>query len=71
MTQKQRILEALKAGPVCGTTFLGWYMPRYSARILELRSEGYEITTRRCQMHDHENPQTIFELAEIDQLSLL
>lgn len=69
-SQKQRILNALKLGPVCGTQFLDWHMPRYAARIYELRTEGHYITTRTCQLHRHESPQIVYELAEADQLSL-
>jgi hypothetical protein len=69
-SQKQRILGALKLGPVCGTTLLGWSMPRYAARIYELRAEGHEITSRPCQLHHHESPQIVYELAELDQLRL-
>jgi hypothetical protein len=58
-------------GPVCGTVMLRWYIPRYAARIHELRAEGYEITSRTCKLHIHESPQTVYELVESDQLSLL
>ena len=50
MTQRERILTALRANPAGVTsTFLDQHMPRYSARILELRSEGWQITTRRVR----------------------
>lgn len=70
MNQRDRILAALKLEPRCGTTFLNWRIPRYSARIGELRAEGYEITTRPCTLHEHETRQTVFELVEADQLRL-
>jgi len=70
MNQKQRILAALKMGPVCGTVMLGWHIPRYSARILELRDEGYEIIRRPCRLHYHDSQQYVYELAESDQLRL-
>jgi len=70
MSQKQRVLNALKMQPVCGTSFLDWHIPRYAARIWELRAEGYEIASRPCRLHSHESPQTVYELAESDQLRL-
>jgi len=70
MSQKERILNALKMGPQCGTSFLEWHMPRYAARIHELRAEGWTISTRTCRLHSHESPQTVYELEQADQLSL-
>lgn len=69
-SQKQRILNLLKLGPVCGTDFLRYNMPRGAARINELRNEGHIITTRPCQLHEHETHQVVYELAsdEMDQL---
>lgn len=65
--QRDRVLGALKLGPTCGTTFLEWRIPRYGARVYELRQEGYEIVSRPCRMHRHENPQIVYELTEMDQ----
>jgi len=70
MSQKQRILDALKLEPRCGTTFLDWHMPRYSARVYELRAEGHDIITRPCQLHRHDSPQMVYELVDSDQMSL-
>jgi hypothetical protein len=70
MTQRDRVLRALRMGPVCGTDFLSWHIPRYAARILELRREGHVITTRRCQHHAHDSRQTVYELIGADQLEL-
>lgn len=70
MSQRDRVLLMLKAGPVCGTDFLRAYIPRYSARILELRQQGHVIIDRPCRFHDHESRQTIYELAMSDQLRL-
>jgi hypothetical protein len=70
MNQRDRVLGALKMGPVCGTTFLASYIPRYAARILELRKEGYQIITRPCQLHAHDSRQTVYELIGADQLAL-
>ena len=62
LTQRQRILTALRSGPVCGTTFLRWGIPRYAARIYELRQEGYEITKEVCRLHDHRSRQWMWRL---------
>lgn len=72
MNQRERVLMMLKAGPVCGTDFLRVYVPRYSARILELRQQGFLIESRPCKntWHGHETAQTVYELVEIDQLRL-
>lgn len=72
MNQRERVLMMLKAGPVCGTDFLRVYVPRYSARILELRQQGFLIESRPCrsQSHGHQSPQTVFELAHADQMRL-
>lgn len=69
-TQKQRIMGALKMQPTCGTTFLSWHMPRYAARIYELRTEGHDIISRPCKLHVHDSPQTVYELVEKSQLEL-
>jgi hypothetical protein len=68
MTQKDRILQALKLEPRCATTFLDWRIGRPAARVLELRQEGHDIITRRCQLHHHDNPQVVYELVESAQL---
>ncbi len=44
-SQCDRILNLLKTGPVCGSILLTLRMPRYSARIAELRGRGHEIAT--------------------------
>ena len=62
MTQKARILNALRRDPTCGTTFLDWHIPRYAARIYELRIEGHDIISRPCTLHAHESPQVVYEL---------
>ena len=73
MNQRERVLARLKQGPACGTEFLDMRIPRYSARILELRQAGHIIVNRPCQhqWHDHFSSQTVFELATSDQMSLL
>jgi hypothetical protein len=50
MSQKERILTMLEeAGSqgVTGNQFYAAYLPRFAARIKELRDQGYDITTRR------------------------
>lgn len=66
-SQKDRILQALRLEPRCGTDFLRWGIARYSARIHELRGMGYEIVTRTCKLHRHDSPQVVFELVDADQ----
>lgn len=46
-TQKERILRLLKIRWVCGTEFLDRWMPRYAARISELREENPKLNIRR------------------------
>ncbi len=48
-SQCDRILNLLKTGPVCGSILLTLRMPRYSARIAELRAKGHEIATVKCK----------------------
>jgi hypothetical protein len=45
MTQRQTVLQMLKEGPQQTGDFLRNHIPRFSARIQELRDEGYEITS--------------------------
>ena len=51
MTQRDRVLSLLRDGPVCSTTFLSEHVPRFSARLFELRNDGYRIIKRRCEAH--------------------
>ena len=47
--QQARILAMLATGnPVCGAALLEARMPRYSARIQDLRAAGWQITTTSC-----------------------
>lgn len=70
-TQLARVLEMLRAGPVCSTAFLGDYIPRAAARVWDLRQEGREITTRRCRQHEHDTKQIEYVLVEAGQGKLL
>ena len=71
MNQTEKILSKLQMGPVCGTTFLQMFIPRYAARIHELRRAGHQIQSERCQLHDHETHQVVYRLDTESQLSLL
>ena len=63
MTQRDQVLEILRQnlGGVCGTYFYEEHLPRYAARLHELRSAGYSIVSRRCRER-HATPQTEFVL---------
>jgi len=64
MNQRERVLGWLMQGPVCGTTLLAEMIPRYAARISELRRDGHVIGTRRCsnQQHHHQSRQVEYVL---------
>jgi hypothetical protein len=50
MTQKQRVLNALKAAGGVGIrsdVFIRDFMPRAAARIQELKDEGWDISSER------------------------
>ena len=53
-TQKQKVLDALREyhdEGVCGVSFMGMYIPRYAARIYDLRQDGYVIEREWCNVH--------------------
>lgn len=53
------VLNVMRARPLdgaCGATFVENGSLRYSARILELREMGFEITAEPCAAHLHPNP---------------
>jgi len=55
LTQVETIMQALTirgADGVCGTEFLDVHIPRYAARILELRDAGNTIVTVPCREHN-------------------
>ena len=60
--QRGRVLRLLRAWPRCGTDFLDVFIPRYGARIWELKREGYQITKRLCDQHRHNSRQYLYEL---------
>jgi hypothetical protein len=50
MTQRQKVLKMLRdarPGSVTGDMFYASFIPRFSARINELRDKGFEIKTER------------------------
>lgn len=53
MSQDTRVLEMLRHGWVCGTEFLDERLPRYSARICELRKRGFVIVRQPCDNPRH------------------
>ena len=57
MTQREQVLSMLTGGWVCGTQFLAWRIPRYGARILELRKLGHKIERRPCEDQAHDSQQ--------------
>jgi hypothetical protein len=77
MTQKEAVLEVLRMGPVCSFDFYGrlagaGVTHRLAARVYDLRSDGHEITSRRCTFHDHVSNAVLYELvgADVGQLEL-
>jgi len=63
-SQKQRVLDTLRnAGPsgVCGTSLLYINIPRYAARIHELRQAGHQIASTQCG-DSHTTRQTRYTL---------
>ena len=49
MTQRQTVLKMLKEGPKTTAEFLQAFIPRYSARILELKQEGVPIESKKVR----------------------
>ncbi len=64
MSQDARVLEMLRRDWVCGTTFLDEGMPRYAARICELRQRGCMIARKPCNdpTHHHSSRQEQWRL---------
>ena len=65
-SQSDRVLQMLRDNElgVCGTDFLKAHVPRYSARLLELRRAGHVIENRKCHAysHHHRTKQTRYVL---------
>lgn len=54
MNQKAKVLRTLKLhDQVCASVFYQNYMPTARNRIAELRAEGYQIESRRCENPAH------------------
>jgi hypothetical protein len=58
-TQAGRVFTMLSRGWVCGTEFLEAHLPRYGARIYDLRQDGWYVSKRQCQhpWHRHRSVQ--------------
>jgi len=57
MTQQDQVRRMLEAGWTCGTEFLDERLPRYAARIHELRADGVLVERRACERHSHRSGQ--------------
>lgn len=54
LTQKERVLLAFTAyGVVCGNTFLTMHIPRYAARVSDLKADGHVIVRTTCPYSHH------------------
>ena len=60
-TQKEQVLQALVLRPdgVCGTQFLEGHIPRYAARILDLKHDGHRIKRVSCPYPFHNHPASV------------
>ena len=60
-TQKEQVLKALRFRPegVCGTQFLDGHIPRYAARILDLKHDGHRIEKVSCPYSYHGHPKVV------------
>ena len=60
-TQKERTLSMLRMWDrgVCGTMFLEAKMPRYAARILDLKQDGHRIEKVSCPYSYHGHPKVV------------
>ena len=53
-TQNDLVLARLEVrGTVCGNWFLAMYIPRYAARILDLKQAGFDIRKVKCPYSYH------------------
>ena len=53
MTQRDRVQAMLTDDWTCGTQFLARHIPRYGARIFDLRRQGLKVERRPCETHQH------------------
>jgi hypothetical protein len=71
MNQHDFVLATLKQNKaVCGTFFLDEHIPRYAARVGELRAQGHNIVTRSCEhpWHSHNTRQIEYVLLDEGRL---
>ena len=63
-SQADRVLRMLRENElgICGTDFLKVRIPRYSARLKELRNAGHVIENRKCHSHHHQTKQVRYIL---------
>ena len=64
-TQNAKVLGYLEDwGTVCGDFFLELYIPRYAARVLDLRQAGFDIRKVKCpySYHTHTKALASYEL---------
>lgn len=69
-TQTEIVLSMLmNSDAVCGTDWYRHFLPRATARIFELRRQGYVISRQRCSRpgHDHKNPQWEWSLIAVPE----
>ena len=59
--QNARVFGMLREW-TCGTEFLAAYLPRYGARIWDLKRLGYVIEKKRCTAHQHVSIQWAWRL---------
>ena len=56
MSQKTKILNLLIDREwVCNTELMAAYIPDYRRRITDLKQDGYILSGRPCQQHDHKS----------------
>ena len=70
MTQRERVRNALHRAPdgICARWFVHEMYPsidRAAARVNELRAEGMDVRTERCDLyhHEHQTPHVKYRLA--------
>jgi Helix-turn-helix domain len=66
VSQKSVLLDRLQHGPVCSYVFYqeNGMTHRLAARVWDLKADGYDITSRRCDLHSHESGAVLYELHE-------
>jgi len=58
MSQSDTVLWMLRRGWTCGSEFRDdAHIPRYSARLTELRASGWGLDRRKCTRHRHKTVQ--------------